>query len=189
MQLRNFLFSLKVLCTPFKKLTPDNTTPLWNQNFLTHRIRFFMKTFLPPFRKMGACHNITKSADSQTNNKSSDNNNITAEFYKTFIKPLSPNDFGLRKQENIRKTSNWVETDASAQSPFYKYIFSNSSQKLHRSRFQGFLVLPNFVWFLYLVSNILSKILDVYSRKEFVTMDASFKTVIISVVYKKRDYI
>ena len=42
----------------------------------------------------------------------------------------------------------------------------------------------------YLFPNILSRIVDVYySWEELVNMDASFKTVIISVVCKKGDYI
>ena len=53
---------------------------------------------------MGACHNITKSADSQTNNKSSDNNNITAEFYKTFIKPpISQPTSGSENKKTLEK--------------------------------------------------------------------------------------
>ena len=34
-------------------------------------------------------------------------------------------------QESIRKISNWVEANASAQSSLWKYFFGNSNQKLH----------------------------------------------------------
>ena len=78
------------------------------------------------------CHDIAKSAGSQTNNKSSKHDSMTPNpsLQKHLSKDLSQRlqTWDLRKQENIRKISNWVGTDASAQSLF---VFGNSSQKLH----------------------------------------------------------
>ena len=52
----------------------------------------------------------------------------------------------------------------------------------------GFLVLSSYAWFLYLVPNILSRIVGVYcSMEELVTMASSFKTGIISVVYTGKE--
>ena len=61
---------------------------------------------------MSACHNINKSADSQTNNKSSDNNNKTAEFYKTFIKPsISQPTSGSENKKILEKSQiGWRQT-------------------------------------------------------------------------------
>ena len=70
---------------PLQKINaPHNTIPLQNQNFLIHHNRIFNKILLPPFWKWGACQDITRSAGSQTNSKSSDNDSMTAEFYKNF---------------------------------------------------------------------------------------------------------
>lgn len=67
---------------PFQKINPPhNTTFLWNQNFLTHHNRSFTKIFYPPFWKVDACRDITKSGDksvSQTNSKPSDNDSMMA---------------------------------------------------------------------------------------------------------------
>ena len=46
----------------------------------------------------------------------------------------------------------------SAQSSILKKNFCNSGQKLRRSSYQSFLLLSSFTWFLYLCSNILSRI-------------------------------
>ena len=66
------------------------------------------------------CYNIARSAGSQTNNISPKHDSMTAEFCKNLYHKTYLNDFrlGIRKQESIRKISNWVETDASAQSTF-----------------------------------------------------------------------
>ena len=66
------------------------------------------------------CHDIAKSVGSQTNNKSSKHDSMTPEhceniYQKTYLRLQA---WDLRKQESIRKISNWVETDASAQSSF-----------------------------------------------------------------------
>ena len=64
------------------------------------------------------CHDITKSAGSLTNNKSSDHNCRILQqcLSKDLSQRLQTHD--LRKQESIRKIPIWSETDASAQSPF-----------------------------------------------------------------------
>ena len=72
---------------------PHNTTPVWNQNFLTHHNRFFTKTFLPYFGRQGEFSDIAKSADFQTNKNFSDNDSMTVEFYKNFYQR---NDVRLR---------------------------------------------------------------------------------------------
>ena len=53
--------------------------------------------------------------------KPSDNDSITAEFYKNVYQDLSPEKLqieDLGKQESIRKILNWMKTDISSQSPF-----------------------------------------------------------------------
>ena len=64
----------------------------------------------------------------------------------------------LENKEISRKSQIWVETQLSAQSPFQKLNFGNSSQKTHKSRYQTFLVLSSFIGLLYFVPNILSRI-------------------------------
>ena len=49
------------------------------QDFL---LRFFSDFPRSHFGRRGACYDITKSAGSQTNKKPSDNDSMTAEFYK-----------------------------------------------------------------------------------------------------------
>ena len=78
-----------------------NTTLIWNQNLLNYHKVFYPPPSSPHFGRWGACHDITKSAGSQTNSKSSNNDSMTAESYKAFIKRL---------------ISNWMHTDASSQS-------------------------------------------------------------------------
>ena len=55
----------------------------------------------------------------------------------------------------------------SAQSSFQKLNFGNSSEKTRKSKYQTFLVLSSFTGFLYFVSNILSRIVDTLSSKNF----------------------
>ena len=66
-------------------------------------------------RGKGACHDITKSADSHTNINLSENDCIIAKILQKRLSNewLQTEDF--RKQESIWKNSNWVETDASGQ--------------------------------------------------------------------------
>ena len=45
----------------------------------------------------------------------------------------------------------WVETEENAQSSFKKQNFGNSIQKLPKSKYQSFLVITSFAWFLYFV--------------------------------------
>ena len=47
---------------------------------------FLMGCFLPHFERHGSCHDITKSADSQTNEHFLDNDCITQNSTKRFIK-------------------------------------------------------------------------------------------------------
>ena len=66
-------------------------------------------------------------------------------------KPLRLGFSEIRKyQKNLRFGSRH-----STQSPFQKLDFRNSSQKVHKSRYQSLLVLSNFTGFLYLVPDIL----------------------------------
>ena len=70
---------------------------------------------LPYFGRHDACHDITKSADSQTNINFSENDCIIAEILQKRLwnEWLQTEDF--REQESIWKNSDWVETDASDQ--------------------------------------------------------------------------
>ena len=45
----------------------------------------------------------------------------------------------------------WVETEENAQSSFQKQNFGNSIQKLRKSKYQSFLVITSFAWFLYFI--------------------------------------
>ena len=74
------------------------------------------------------------------------------------------NDVRLRVLDNkeiLEKSKIWVETLSSAQSPFQKLNFGNSSQKTRKSRYQTFLVLSSYTGFLYFVPNILSRIVAI----------------------------
>ena len=116
-----FYFLRKLPVPLFKKLIRLLLFEI--KNFLTYHKIFYYNVH-PPFWKMGyKCHDIAKSAGSQTNNKSSKHNSMTAEFCKNLSKlskDLSKRlqTWDLRKRESIRKISNSVEEDASAQSPF-----------------------------------------------------------------------
>ena len=64
------------------------------------------------------------------------------------------NDFRLSIFGNykiLEKFQNWVETEPSTKSPSQKLNFGNSRQKTHKSRYNSFVVLPNFIGFLYFV--------------------------------------
>ena len=84
---------------------------VFNQNFLTHHNRIFTNISLPPFWKTGCtCHEITKSAVSETNNKSSDHGGITAEVYNNVYQKTYLNDFRLRILEDkkvLEKSQIW----------------------------------------------------------------------------------
>ena len=125
LQLYNFLFSLKTPSNPFKKLTASIIEPLFKIKIVWPTTRFFTKSFLTPtpnhFGRSGTCHDITKSAGSQANNKPSYSDSMTAKFYKNVYKDLSPKQLrteDLRKQEKITKISKWMKTDISSQFPF-----------------------------------------------------------------------
>ena len=109
----------------------------------------------------GACHDITKSADSQTNINFSENDCIIAEILQKRLSNKWIQIEDLRKQESVWKNSNWVETDASGQSRFF-----------------------------YLLPNILSRMVGAYYSWEYiVNMSESIKTGIISVPSKNGNYI
>ena len=77
------------------------------------------------------CHDIAKSVGSQTNKKSSKHGSMIPEFCKNIYQKIYHKDFRIGILGNKKVKENWVETDASAQSPFDKYFFGNISQKLH----------------------------------------------------------
>ena len=82
-----------------------------------------------------------------------------------------PHDLRLRilgNKEMLGKSQIYVETQPSAQSPFQKLKFGNSSPKTRKSRGQFFLELSSFTGFLYLVPNILSRIVGVWEVSFFV---------------------
>ena len=64
---------------------------------------------LPHFGRQGACHDITKSADSQTNINFSENDCIIAEILQKRLSNKWLQTEDLRKQESIWKNSNWVD--------------------------------------------------------------------------------
>ena len=74
--------------------------------------------FLPHFGRQGVCHDINKSADSQTNKFFSDNDCMTAEFYKNVYQTNNFRLRILRNKKTLEKNSNCVKTDASDQLPF-----------------------------------------------------------------------
>ena len=125
-------------------------------------------------------------------NKSSRSDSFTKEFYKHFYqKNCLPNDFRLTilgNKKMLEKSKNWEEAEVNYQSPLQKQIFGKSNKKLHRSRFQCFFILFNFAWFLYFVSNILSRVVDdYYSWEKLTTMAISSKTGIMPLICRKRD--
>ena len=72
-----------------------------------------------------------------------------------------PNDLRPRilgNKEINGKSQIWVKTQPSAQSPFQKLNFGNSSQKCRKNRYQAVLFLSSFTGSLYPVPNTLSKI-------------------------------
>ena len=77
------------------------------------------------------CQVIGKPADSQTNNKSSKHNSMTAEFCKDFYQKTNLKDVRLGIKKILEKSQIGCRQTASSQSPFWKQFFGNSSQKLH----------------------------------------------------------
>ena len=71
---------------------------------------------LPHFGRQGTCHDITKSADSQTNINFLENYCIIAEILQKHLSNEWLQTADLRKQESFWKNSDWVETDANCQS-------------------------------------------------------------------------
>ena len=72
----------------------------------------------------------------------------------------------LRNKEILRKSQIWVETEPSAQSPYHKFNFGSSNQKICRSRYQTFLVLSSFTGFLNFVPNILPRIVEIWRSEK-----------------------
>ena len=99
MQSCNFLFSPKIPCIfPLPKINSLLIQHLFEiKIFWPITTDFLLKLFPPHFGRRGASHDITKSAGFQTNNKSSDNDSITVEFYKNvYQKTYLPNSFRIR---------------------------------------------------------------------------------------------
>ena len=64
---------------------------------------------------------------------------------------MFPNNLRPRILENKRnwgKSQNWMVWQRSAQSRFQNLIFGNSDQKLDKDRYQSFLILFHFAWFI-----------------------------------------
>ena len=57
-----------------------------------------------------------------------------------------------------------VETQPSAQSSFQRLNVDNSCEKLLKIRYYTFEVLSNFTVFLYFMSNVFARIVDVYGK-------------------------
>ena len=62
-------------------------------------------------------------------------------------------------KELLGKSKNSLNTQPSAQFHLQKWNFNTSGQKLRKSRYQSFLILPSFAWLLYYLPNILSGII------------------------------
>ena len=115
-----FFIFFKNCLYPHWKIDPAyNTTPLWNQYFLTHK-RFFTTVFLLNFGRRGTPHGMTllnQLAPKQVNlqNTTAWLQNSEKKFIKRPISTYLPT-LDLRKQEIIRKIPNWVETYVRTQS-------------------------------------------------------------------------
>ena len=73
----------------------------------------------------------------------------------------SPNNLRLRilgNKQTLGKSQIWDDKQSSAQSPFQKLNYGNSSLKTPKSRYQTFLELSSFPGFNYFVPNILPSI-------------------------------
>ena len=143
------IFSKNCLYSLQKSNLPHNCRPSLKSKFSEPPQDFLVKfSSLPHFGRRGACHDITKSADSQTNNKSSGNDSMTAEFYKNvYQKTYLPKDFRLRITGNkkvLEKSQIGWRQMLVPSLPSRNKVLVNNSQKLHRSRFQSFLILSNF---------------------------------------------
>ena len=74
-----------------------NTTLFEIKIFWPTTTYLLLKFFSPHFGRRGAWHDITKSAGSQTINKSLDNESMTADFYKDiYQKTYLSNNFRFR---------------------------------------------------------------------------------------------
>ena len=114
---------------------------------------------LPHFGRQDACHDITKSVDSQTNISFSENDCIIADILQICLsnKWLQIEDLG--KQESIWKNSNWVEADANgSQLSRNKFLVIAVKQISEVPRIVG----PIFLDFNNLLPNILYRMVGVY---------------------------
>ena len=87
----SIFFNQKLLCNTFKKLIHSIMQSLFKIQIFWPTTTFFTKIFLAPtpnhFGRSGTCHDITKSAGSEKNNKPSDNDSMTD--YRILQKCLS----------------------------------------------------------------------------------------------------
>ena len=115
---------------------------------------------LPYFGTEGACHDIIKSADSQTNIKFSENDCIIAEILQKHLSNKWHQKI-LENKKVFEKLKLGGDRDASGQSRFF-----------------------------YLLANILSRMVGVYYSWEYIAnRSGSIKTGIISVASKNGDYV
>ena len=123
-----FYFLRKLLVPTCKKLTRLSLFEI--KSFLTRHNRFFTQILFPHFGRWDA--NVITLPNQLALKQITNLQNTTAWLQNsatTFVKrPISKTTWD---QESIRKISNWMGTDPSAQSPFWKQFFGNSSQKLH----------------------------------------------------------
>ena len=113
------IFLRKLPLPTFKKLTRLLLFEI--KTFLTVHNRFFTKISLPHFGRwdvnvMTLPNQLDPKQITNLQNATTWLQNSAKLLSKDLSKRLQT--WGLRKQESIKKISNWVETDASAQSPF-----------------------------------------------------------------------
>ena len=164
LQLSNFLFFPKIPCTLFKNLRRPTIQPLfeiktfWPTTRLFTKSSSFWKTLCMPWH--------TNQLAPKKIKWSSDDDRMTAEFYKNvYQRTYLPNNFRLRILRNKKVLE---KSHIGWRQMLVPRLFSriNSSQKFRRCRFQSFLFLSSFSYFLYLYPNILSRIVDVYYSLE-----------------------
>ena len=121
LQICNVLFSPKIVRNPFKKLT---CLPLFEIKIFWPATTDFLLTFssliLEEGMQMSWRCQISWFPNKYQTFKTQQHDSRILE--KRFKKDLSQQleTWDLTKRKSIRKIWNWVETDASAQSPFYK---------------------------------------------------------------------
>ena len=111
----NFMFSPKIACAAFKKIILlHNTTPLWNQSFVTHQNRFYYPSCpLPHPISKRRLHMSWNYQISWLPNKwqifrpRQHDHTILQRLLKDRSQQLQTQD--LRKQESVRKISYWKQ--------------------------------------------------------------------------------